>query len=509
MKGVIALQASIGISVWFVQNEPFPAWLLTSLNRFFPVFAETGSATDLQRYFLLVTFLGLTGMIFAAVFAVLLVFKKRLDAPIISRKLLLGSYAFLLLSVTTCVYCTDFLQIGPGQESTIWYGGTEDYVNYRIENSSLSFAEDLQTYGGFIYGKPYGDELVVYLSQTGFYTSLLKLSQSITQLPPADVLRSTRILCSFLTAALLTAASLKFKKHFGLLSSLIFSALSLVTYWLLGPASHLIWYFPVSFIPLGISIFLYPKVINGVWTFRRFLWMSLLGYILVYLRSYDYAPVMVLSGAIPVFFYEINRRENWKTILWCCIQVCLIGLLGLALVMGVHFIQLSNYLGSTSQAVDYLVTKAIFRSAGGDTNLQTPLQIFERWLTVRVIYLPPDLFSVFPQWEEPVSRINTFGHLHRFAFAATLYAFALLSACKLSFAKNWLSQPQQNRLLALSLTTLASLLASWSWFPALGHMSHHYHMNGIMYIIPFGLTAYLLFGVLVEYSFQLLLQPRK
>jgi hypothetical protein len=54
---------------------------------------------------------------------------------------------------------------------------------------------------------------------------------------------------------------------------------------------------------------------------------------------------------------------------------------------------------------------------------------------------------------------------------------------------------------------MAALVSSWTWFPALGHMSHHYHMNGIMYIIPFGLSTYALIGVLVESILKLVVAP--
>jgi hypothetical protein len=510
MAVVIGAQFGMAISVWFVQNKNIPVWLLSGLNRWFPFLLDGKAVEGYNRYFPLINFLFLSAIISLVAiglrFVIERITKRSLHTD--NRVLLIVSYGFLLLSITTCVYCTDFLQIGPGQQSIIWYGGTEDYINYRVEDDALSFWEDLQQHGGFVYGRNYEREVVEYLSATGFYGSLLKLGQSITKLPPDDVLKGTRVLMALLTAVFLTAVSLLLKKKFGLITSLIFSSFSLITYWLMGPASHLIWFFPLFLIPLSIGIFLYPLVMDGRLSFKRFLLYSSLGYFFLFLRGYDYAPVVVLSGAIPVLYYEIMQQEHWKKVVWRCIQVCWMGVVGFAIVMVVHFFQLWLYLGTSAEAADYLFNRAISRSSGGDTNLQTPLEIFWRWMEVRVFYLPNQVFAVFPQWEEPFNRINTFRNFHLVSLGAILYALFLLALNQFRPSHRWMTEGQKSRLFALALVTPAALLSSWSWFPALGHMSHHYHMNGIMYMIPFGLTAFVLFGVLVEYSFQWVLKPK-
>ena len=130
-------------------------------------------------------------------------------------------------------------------------------------------------------------------------------------------------------------------------------------------------------------------------------------------------------------------------------------------------------------------------------------------MKIRVFYLSKRIFGIFPQWKASFERMNNFKNLHLITVGAVFYAAVLLVISKLRKPGSWLNHGQWNLLFALTLTTPAALISSWSWFPALGHMSHHYHMNGIMYVIPFGLTAFLLFSVLVEYSIQLLLQTRE
>lgn len=510
LRGAASGLIGMGISIWFVQNTALPARLLLALGRWFPFVLDGKAVAGYSRYFPCVNFLFLSGVITLVLIGVYWLGERLAKHPLLipSRLLLAASYGFLLLSITTCVYSTDFLEISPGQQSLIWFGGTEDYVVYRIEDDSLTFLQDLRQNGGFLYGYGENEGVTVYLSATGFYGSLLKLGQSLTRLPPDDVLKGTRVLCAFLTAAFLTAVSLLLKKKFGVITSLVFSGFSLVTYWLMGPASHLIWFFPTLLIPLSISIFLYPRVMDGRLSLKRFLILSSVGYLLVFLRSYVYAPGMMLSGAIPVFFYEIYRRTNWKTILRRSIQVCLMGAAGFGVVMAVHFIQLWLYLGTAQEAADLLLFKATFRSFGDSTNLQTPLQIFQRWMNARVFYLPRHIFAVFPQWQAAFDQYNNFGNFHKFSLAAVVYAFILLIIDRFRADRRRMAPEKKNRLFALALTTPAAMLASWSWFPALGHMSHHYHMNGIMYLIPFGLTVFVLFGVLVEYSIQWVIKLR-
>jgi len=213
-------------------------------------------------------------------------------------------------------------------------------------------------------------------------------------------------------------------------------------------------------------------------------------------------PGLIASAAIPVFFYDLRAKRSLKGLIIHAALVCLAGLAAFGVVMGIHFIQLYLYTGSSEEALEYLSDRAIARGGSGDTNLETPAIIFQKWLWVKVLYLSKRFFAIFPQWQEAFDRYNNFGNFHLLAFISAGLCMVLKFTRKVKAFRNPLVQGEIVLLFDLSLTMLAAMLASWSWFPALGHMSHHYHMNGIMYMVPYGLSLFILLGVLIQTLFR-------
>jgi hypothetical protein len=496
----------MGMGVWFIQKDEIAQSIFQVLDQVIPK-ALTSTAVEFYRpIFPAINFLFISFLVaFLAWIGLFLINKiNSVKFKLIPNKLSIVLYGFMLVSVTACIYGTDFMSIGFGKHSGIFSGGTEEYVNDRIMND-LSFAEDLQAYGGFLYEIRQSGDANVYLSGTGFYGSLLKLFQDVTKIAPDKVLVGARGLCAILTAGLLAAISIKIKQCSGFIASIVFSVLCMMSYWLLGPASHLIWFFPVLFIPLCISIFLYPKVLNESISVRKFLIICLIGYFLVFLRSYVYAPVMVLSGAVPVFYYEVRNKAKFLHILWRGIQVSLIGVFGFLLAIGVHFIQLWLYLGSSEAAYELLVGKALLRGPSGELDTQVPLTIFMKWMEVRVFYVAQFVYSIFPQFEYLLEKVNTLRRFHLISFLMVGLSWGILVLDRATKKGKILMENEKRNLFALSTTLLVAMISSWTWFPALGHMAAHLHMNGIMYMIPFGLCFYALFGVVVQHSIRIMI----
>lgn len=511
MQWVSAIMLGLAGSIWLAQNQTIPARVLQAIDSVIPLL-HGNPVADYQSYYPLVTLLFITLVIaMAAMIAFIIVLRKRNSTALVknTQRLLTVAYALMLISVSGCVFSTDALELGPGQKSVIFYGGTETYVTDRLSDDSLSFVQDLQKYGGFMFGAGPDGSFQVYMSSTGFYSSVLKLVQSVTKINPDDFIKGCRLLFALILAGMLTAFSLTLKKKFGLLVSLIFSAFPVITYWFIGPAGYLIWFYFLLFIPFFLSIYFYPRVLRGRWTFRRFLWIVFIGEAFLYLRGYTYLPGLILSAAIPVFFYDLQTKKSIKELFIHGFMVCLAGLAGFLFVILLHFVQIWFYVGNPAQAFAYLRDRAITRSSAGDTNLQTPAMIFFNWLGVRVFYLSKRFFAIFPQWQAPFEHLNNFANLHWMAFISAGIAFVLKGMQKLKVIRGTQKQKEVETLFNLGLTTLLAMLASWTWFPALGHMAHHYHMNGIMYMVPFGLTLFILMGFLIQTLLHWLVEAEK
>ena len=99
---------------------------------------------------------------------------------------------------------------------------------------------------------------------------------------------------------------------------------------------------------------------------------------------------------------------------------------------------------------------------------------------------------------------NNFGYFHY--FTAGLIVLASLYKCLalIGLIKSKEKQAEIHTLFLLGLATIAATLSSWTWFPALGHMSDHYHMNGIMYMILMGIFVFALAGVFLHTTIHLL-----
>ncbi len=487
-----ALLTSLGIGIWFTQSTTFIRTLFLFLEHWLPDTlwnAQRSNGLLLYAPFFILTIIAvlLGGTLYFT-------FIRMKTFP--TEKIQLYSYAFFLLSVTTCIFVTDFLEIPPGEQSIIYWGGTEDYIRYRIRNEELSFIQDLQKHGGFIYGHGPNttDPVRDYLSQTGFYGSVLKLFQTTTKIDPEILIIGARLLLGLTTAGIFTFISLALKKLFGFIPSLIFSFLCAITYWFIGPSTHLIWFFPTFFISLILSLILYPKVLANRISRKTFLLILFLGQILIFLRGYEYAPVLILSPAISAFYYNLRTGMKFKDILWNGFTICLVGVLSLITVMVLHSIQLSLYFGSLDKAINYLLDRSQERGMSNVNQAESVIEVFQRWMKVKVFYISNRITTVVPNYKKFDQTWNTFGRFHLAAFFGVIFSGVLKIIQPIIWPKNGMHKEEIHQVYLLAITSLAATLASWSWFPAIGHMRAHYHMNGIMYMIPMGIAVFILWG---------------
>ena len=176
-------------------------------------------------------------------------------------------------------------------------------------------------------------------------------------------------------------------------------------------------------------------------------------------------------------------------------------------VLGVHYLQLAFYYKNGAEALTFLLQKALFRVQGDSHNGIDLFEEFHLWFGIRVFYLPKILLDLFPKLPSIIIPKNEILTLYKLLGINTIVSFLLFFWTKQKKFTNSVWKEKSQNLVTLAFTCIGSLLASWTWFAAKGHMSDHRHMNGIMFMIPFGLTLFFFTGVVVQTLIEFLFTP--
>jgi len=409
------------------------------------------------------------------------------------RSLFQLSYAVLLISFGTYLITTDFFQGLPGEPSHIFSGGTRNYINHRILNE-ISFAEDLALFKGLNYRIRF-DEKLPYFSRTGFYGTLLKLAQTTTRIEPEVFLALSRSFIALITAGMCTAAALRLKKLYGFFSSIVFYAPVLVTYWIIGPTKILFIFNPVFYIPFLTSFFLYPKVIKGSTSFKRFLLYTFIAFCFVFLRGYTYISNLILSAAVVVFFHELLNGHNFKQLLTRCVLVCLTGTGAFLLVLALHIAQLSVLFQSVQTGASFILDRAAYRTSGRTD--ATYRELFDIWLQIKMFYFG-DQYLLTEATRDFLARNSSIGRFHLYFFGTSLVSALLYGISRITSLLPESLDKRMKEMWVLVVSSFVALLSSWTWFSARGHMSGHEPLNGIIYVVPLAFFFYMLLGVLFQ-----------
>ncbi|MBT3670140.1 MAG: hypothetical protein HON98_05555 [Chloroflexi bacterium] len=397
-----------------------------------------------------------------------------------------------LLSILTCVFSSELFQNNAGRGSNMFWGGTEDYINFRIRNG-LSFMEDLKEFGGFNHGFFMEEPFKVYLSHTGFWGSALKFIQSIFNVDPEAFLIGARITFSLIYSTIILGFGYKLSKKFGIITGGLFIIPQIFTYWILGPSKHLLWVYPLFFVPFFHSLFRYPKVVVNEITTKRFFIEQTLVFSLVFLRGYEYLSNVILFAIVPILYVELKNRAGLKQIFKKLTPTGIAGGLALISVLGFHLIQLVQYLGGLSDALLYFNEKATHRL--GFNSSVSYWKVFLEWLDVRFLYFPETGINNINTFENSINGISI-GEIHLFFFFVLLIAVLMKKTSK--NMKNISLLENINIVFYVGVSTIFSVFASWTWFINKGHMLPHAHMNGIMYIVPFGFCLFIFFSIFLQ-----------
>ncbi|MBN1267943.1 MAG: hypothetical protein JXA25_20795 [Anaerolineales bacterium] len=505
-----AFLISFALAIWgFHETDGVRVFLKTIFNvAVVRSYLKAGTMTAGPVRVLLLLYLG--GVLLSLVFLITdrhtTVFRRRRGIHTLT------SIAFFLFITSILAYIfstTRFLSF-PGQGIQIYTGGHSSFILDRLKNE-ISFLDDIRMYGGFNYMGA-GENIKIYFSRMGFYGSLLKLAQTLTKIEPIRFIELARIGLSFLMASVFAALASLLRRARGVLTSLVFILPIPFTFWILGPARILLWFFFLFFLPFLFSVFLYPRIEKGKMTLKQFYWTMAIVYFFVFLHGYEHISNVILSGAVPVFFYEFSRKSSFRRLFLRCFNTCLVGLAAFGIVFLLHMIQLTLYKGTLELAWYHIVDRTQLRVAGTEISSR---ELFLRWLRVPVFYFSEEHFI------GSNGRLNTDSELyiHKWnSFGVFFLVFLILAAAAAGLEfwsrRKYTETDRQRKgiheTFNIAVTGLIAMFSSWTWFLAKGHMATHLHQNGIMFMFPFAMVFYILAGYLAQTALDLYFSsPRK
>ena len=333
-----------------------------------------------------------------------------------------------------------------------------------------------------------------YLSQFGLQAALLGGLMDAIRLDPMRFAYWAAYGCALLTAAMLASFLVSVARSFGTLTAHVSTALTALspTFQIFAPSVY--W---CTFLLLGPFVAtwqLYPRLAR---TGRGYAWLLVIIATLVAAKclcGYEYLTTIILSPLVAAVFHQCRTGEPWRRRLPGYVGITSAGVLGFALAMGLHAYQLGHYLHR--DGLEVILKRAKARTLEG--NPQTEVSVL----------FGETIFSPLPDAIE--YRLNCFFHYFNFAAfnlprlgegPAVEISVRNVSLFALGLVLWWLARRMRvsgryaGLIPALAISSATSL--SWQTI-ASNHMCIHFHINEIVFFIPFFLLAYAAIGCMVQ-----------
>lgn len=352
-----------------------------------------------------------------------------------------------------------------------------------------------------------------YHSQFGLQAILLGWLAKVTGIDPIVFSFGAGIGFALATAAVLAAFYASTVRYFGITAARIATLLTACTPIMCRMGPSLYWTVCLLFVPFVMTWILYP-VLNQTRTgLAAFAGLLSLAVLVRCLNGYEYVTTVVLSPLPAIVFFLCRQRVAFRSWVTHTSLAVAAGLCGFGLAMVIHVIQLETFTErgwrtivdrAKARTVDraapefaqqsFLSSRGAFGVAAADSWSQrflpenTPflLRCFVRYFDLPGVMIPT--LSNSPGTPIDLAWITGGG---------IVAIVGLLVAARRGHAT-----------LPLAASLMIALPASLSWqVAAINHMSVHYHLNTIVFFVPFALLVFLAFGIAFQAAIRGLRLP--
>ena len=264
------------------------------------------------------------------------------------------------------------------------------------------------------------------------------------------------------------------KRNFGAIPSLIVLFFIAISSWIWLFASSLWWclwafYIPFSTMLLALEFFKSNP--------KKIFFLTFIGIFLkCFFNGFEYITTTLIAVYAPIVFYYIKDHKKINDFLLFGFKTGIVLISGILVEMFVLLLQLKYLKGSISEGINHILYSYNTRTASVVIEGKTAEISNNMYVQILIKYLSGDAFS----WIKPSVP---------FVLLLILIFITSLFLLKIDFKKHK----------AIVFTTWFSLIAPLSWFFLfIQHSNIHYHLNFIVWYIPFLPLCFLCFGILIN-----------
>lgn len=329
--------------------------------------------------------------------------------------------------------------------------------------------------GGFFLYKDDGTPYTAQIGAQGFVLSLL--FAAFHPQDPGQMVRMFEWFVAMLFALTLVGFVFFAGKRFGWVVGAALCVQLYASDWITIFARNLYWVVFTLFLPYLFSWWAYERMVTEK-TAPKFFYAFLM--LLVFCRTlcgYEYVTNLVAAPGVAAIYYIVRRGGNFGAVIRGLIPIAVFGSLGFGLALALHLVQGLLLRGSFFEATQMILGPALYRTYGYGGEA-----VYDQAATKSIVQVVGEYLNLFA------------------ASPFTIWHFVLASLLVAAIAAMMhVRRKASSDVVAMAYATLAALCASLTWaFAAKGHMFFHLHINGIIFYLPFLMTAYLLIGILLR-----------
>lgn len=316
----------------------------------------------------------------------------------------------------------------------------------------------------------------VYNAQIGLQGMVYSIMDESLPLNSSDKLMIFFYINSLLISLMIIGIVYFFLLEFGIRAALVCYLSILLSPWLIVTGRNLFWVLWVHFMPITI-LFLTLKFIEKkeVSETKRTTIVMVIVFLLVLLKSatgFEFMSQFFINLSIPVLYFSIKNNESRKVCIKKILNVFFTGLVSFSiiLVLTIRQIALQNNTPFAKGILEILLR--IARRTGFGLDKVIVEQVFLDSLNVNLYEI---LKKYFFQ-NVIIYKINSFVIFSCLVISIMIYMF--------------IRKEKNKKMEALNIVSLLTILGPLSWFTlARGHSFIHYHINYMLFNIPYSIFA--------------------
>lgn len=334
-----------------------------------------------------------------------------------------------------------------------------------------------------------------YKSLIGGQAITFSLLDKLLPFKKSNNLKLYWFITSFLTGLILALFLFWVRKCFGFFPSFICFFFILGSAWMTVFGKSLWWSLWSFFIPFVIFLFYFEKEEkDNLVTSKQLLSLSFFSVLVkVYFTGYEYITTTLIMSITPFVFYAVKDKWSFIILAKRLMLFSISSFVAILVSFGVLIYQLKALTGSYFEGIEH-ITYSFFKRTHSTASykfseiysdsLETDIfSLLTRYLLGNAIDLAPLFSSV-----KGGGFFLTFADLIILFILFTILVFLSRKQFPTLFKKRKLN-------IALLYATWFSILAPLSWFIIFkGHSYLHFHMNFIVWYMPFCLLGFALLG---------------